>query len=172
MSPVTPGDPFLGRIKARSVPPLRTAKAVKRSITKVENIRGVESISLFLTPYSQSPMDDADKVNVLNGTGPGLTPQEPLALVAKMEPLAFVAKREPQALVAKISESERSPLQSEGPGRGGLTSAAEPGTTSPEIQYGAPIQHCLTLLFVKLFSILPNLLRGRGYSHKDTCYSQ
>ena len=93
MSPVTPGDPFLGRTKARSVPPPRTVKAVKRSITKVESIRGVESISLFLTPYSQSPMDDADKVNVLNGTGLGLTPQEPLALVAKMEPLAFVAKR-------------------------------------------------------------------------------
>ena len=117
--PVTPGDPFLGRIKIRSVPPPRTVKAVKRSITKVENIKGGESASLFLSPNSQSPMDDAEKINILNGTGPGSTPQEPLALVAKM------------------SDTERTALESER--RGGLTSAAEPDTTSPRIRYGTPI---------------------------------
>ena len=126
--PFTPGDPFLGRIKARFVPPPRTFEAVKRSITKVENIKGDESTSLFLTPYSQSPMDDADKVIILNGTGPGSTPQEPLALVAKM------------------SNSERSALESEG--RGELASAAEPDTTSPKIQYRTSIQHSFTILFI------------------------
>ena len=123
MSPVTPGDPFLGRIKVRSVPPPLTAKTVKCSIAKVENIKDGESISLFLTPYSQSPMDNANNDIILNrtGNGPGSTPQEPLALVAKM------------------SHSERSALESEG--RSGLASAAEPNTTSPEIRYGAFIQH-------------------------------
>ena len=45
-------------------------------------------------------MDDANKDIILNrsGTGPGSTPQEPLALVAKM------------------SDSERSALESEGRG--------------------------------------------------------
>jgi hypothetical protein len=118
---VASDDPFLGRIKARSVPPPRTVKAVKRSIAKVENIKDRESTSLFLTPYSQSPMDDADKVNILNGTGSGSTPQEPLALVAKM------------------SDSERSALESEV--RSGLASAAEPDATSPKIRYGMSIQH-------------------------------
>jgi hypothetical protein len=73
-------------------------------------------------------MDDADKVVILNGTGPGSTPQEPLALVAKM------------------SDSERSALESEG--RSGLASATEHDTTSPEIQYRTSIQHFLTCLFL------------------------
>jgi hypothetical protein len=127
------------------VPPPRTAKTVKRSIAKVENIKDGESTSLFLTPYSQSPMDDADKVIILNGTGPGSTPQEPLALVAKM------------------SDSERSALESEG--RGGLASAAEPDTTSPEIQYRTSIQHSLTFLFVtsRLLGEVYYLLYGIDY---------
>ena len=47
-------------------------------------------------------MGDADKLAILNRTGPGSTPQEPLALVAKM------------------SDSERSALESGG--RDGLDS--------------------------------------------------
>ena len=117
--PAAPGDPFLGRIKARSVAPPHTAQAVKRCIAKTENIKDRTNTTLFLTPYSQSPMGDADKVTVLNRTGPGSTPQEPLALVAKM------------------SDSERSALESGG--RGGLVSAAEPGTTPSGIQYRTSI---------------------------------
>ena len=80
----TTGYPFVGHIKARAVPPPHTVKAVKRRIAKVEDIKDPSSISLFITPCSQSPMHDADKVDILKGTGPGSTPQEPLALVAKM----------------------------------------------------------------------------------------
>ena len=75
-------------------------------------------------------MDDADKVAILNRTGPGSTPQEPLAIVAKM------------------SDSDRSDLESER--RGELASAAEPDTVSPEIRYRTSFQHCPTLLFVIL----------------------
>jgi hypothetical protein len=71
-------------------------------------------------------MDDAHKVTIINGTGPGSTPQEPLALVAKM------------------TDSERSSLESEG--RGGLASAAELDTTSHEIRYRTSIQHSPTSL--------------------------
>jgi hypothetical protein len=98
-------------------------------------------MSLFLTPYSKSPMDEADKVINLNsiGTGPGSTPQEPLALVAKM------------------SDFERSALDSEGrSGPSEIVSAAEHNTTSPDIQYRTFIQHSLTFLFVtsRLGSVL------------------
>jgi hypothetical protein len=112
-------------MKARSVPPPgpRTVKAVKRSIAKVENIKDRESPLLFLTPFSESPMDDTFKVTILNGTGPGSTPQEPLALVAKM------------------SDSERSTLESDG--RVGLASNAKPDTMHPEIRYGMFIRHFL-----------------------------
>ena len=128
-TPVTPDNPFLGRIKARYVPPPHTAKAVKFSIAKVENIKDFKNTSLFLTPYSQSPMSDAGKVTILNHTGPGSTPEEPLALVAKM------------------SESERRALESEGTRRGGLASAAEPDITPPEIRYRTSIQHSPTFFF-------------------------
>ena len=108
------------------MPPPRTAKAVKCSIAKVENIKERESTSLFLTPFSQLSMDDADKITILNGTGPGATPQEPLALVAYM------------------SDSERSELESER--RGEVAHAAEPDTKFPGIRYGTSI-----LLFFSSF---------------------
>ena len=127
-APVAPSNPFLGRIKAKSVAPPHTAETVKLSIAKVENIKARTNISLFLTPYSQSPMGDADKVAILNRTGPGSTPQEPLALVAK------------------ISELERSALESER--GGGLASAAEPDTTPSGIRYRTSIQHSPTFLFI------------------------
>ena len=123
LTPAVPGDSFLGRIEARYVPPPHTTKAVKRSIAKVENIKDRKNTSLFLTPHSQTPMRDADKVTILNRTGPGSTPQEPLALVAKM------------------SDSERSALESDG--RGGLTSAqaVESDSAPQEIRYRTSIQH-------------------------------
>ena len=120
-TPGDPGDPFLGRIDAISVPPPHTIKAIKHSIAKVENIKNRANTSLFVTPYSQSPMHDADKVRVLNNSGIGSTPQEPLALVAK------------------ISDSERSALESER--RDGLASAEDPDATPQEIRYRTSIQH-------------------------------
>ena len=129
-TPAAPSDPFLGRIKARSVlPPHRdrnTAKAIKLSIAKAENINDHTNTSLFLTPYSQSSMGDCDMVNRI-ASGPGSTPQEPLAFVAK---------------------TSGSALESDG--RGGLQveSAAEPDTIpDSEIRYRTSIQHCPSFLF-------------------------
>jgi hypothetical protein len=87
----------------------------------MEDIKDRTSTSLFLTPYSDSPMADTDKVTILNRTGPGSTPREPLALVAKM------------------SDSERSALESGG--RGGLASAADPDTKPSGIRYRRSFQH-------------------------------
>ena len=121
-TPCDPRNSFLGRIKARSVPPPHndTAQGIKRNISKVENIKDISRTSLFLTPYSQSPMGNADKVN---RTGPGSTPEEPLAFVAS------------------VSDSEQSALE-----LGGLESAAQPDTTSLEIRYRTFIQNSPTFL--------------------------
>ena len=81
-TPVSPGDPFLGRIKFGSVPPPRpcTAKTVKTQHCESRD-RESTSLRVFLTPYSQAPMDDdVEKVTTIldNGTtGPGSTAQEP-----------------------------------------------------------------------------------------------
>ena len=87
----------------------------------MENIKleDLGSTSVFLTSYSQSPMDDTEKLTILNGTGPGATPQEPLALLAKM------------------SDSERSALESDG--RVGLANAVERNTMPSEIRFGTSI---------------------------------
>ena len=126
----TTGYPFVGHIKARSVPPPHTVKAVKHSIAKVEGIKDPTTSGLFLTPCSQSPMGDADIVNILKGTGPGSSPQEPLALVAKM------------------SDSDRSAMES---GERAELASAESDTTSPDIRYRMSNQHSLTFLFLTLF---------------------
>ena len=75
-------------------------------------------------------MGDDGKVAILNRTGLGSTPQEPLALVAKM------------------SYSERTDLESGR--RDGLASASEPDTlaTPQEIRYRTSIQNSLTFLFI------------------------
>ena len=134
-TPLAPGDPFLGRIKARSVPPPHTVKAVKRSIANVENIKDRTNTSLFLTQYSQSPMGDACEVTILDRTGPGSTPHEPLALVAKMTD----------------SEPERSALESGGGGE--LASVAEPNSTPLETRYRKSIQHFPTFLFHNISTV-------------------
>ena len=71
-------------------------------------------------------MDEAERIILLN-TGPGSTPQEPLALVAKM------------------SNSERSALESVR--RGGLTSVAE-AASDTTIQYRTSIQQSPTILLI------------------------
>ena len=82
------------------------------------NFNDPTSISLFIPPYIQSLMiGDANKVT-LNSSGPGSTPQEPIALVLKM------------------SDSERRALES---ARGG--GLAEPDTTSPGIRFRTSVQH-------------------------------
>jgi hypothetical protein len=117
---------------------------VKRSLAKVEGINERASNTLFLTPYSQSPMKDAGKVTILNDTGPGLLPQEPLALVAK------------------VSDSERAALESRE--RNVLASSvpAESGTSSQNVQYRTPFYTstlCCVVTFGPFQSLLPDLCR-------------
>ena len=144
-TPANPGDPFLGRIKARSIPPPHldrdTAKTIKLSIAKAENIIDLKNTRLFLTPHSQLPMGDSDKVTALNriSSGPGSTPQDPLAFVAKIS---------------------GSPLESGG--RGGLESSVEPYTTpDSETRYRTSIQRHL------FFVLTSRLLREVYYMLYD-----
>ena len=111
-APADPSNPFLGRIKSRSVPPPHhdTARGIKCSIAKVENIED-RACNLFLTPYSQSPMGNADKVTSLNSA------------------------TRPLALVARISDSERSALKFEDE-----LDSESADTTTPAIRYRTSIQ--------------------------------
>jgi hypothetical protein len=91
-----PGDPLLGRVKAKAVPPPHALDTLRRSLARFEQVNDYTLTSVFLTLSSQSPLDDAGKVDILSRNGPGSAPHEPLAFVVKS------------------SDSERRDIQSEG----------------------------------------------------------
>ena len=84
--PVNPDNPFLGRMKAKSVPPPHNVASVKCCIANFEGIKEDTPTSLFVTLYSKSPMGKADKVSILNRKGLGSMPKEYLVLVARLSP--------------------------------------------------------------------------------------
>ena len=82
--PATADDPFLGCVKAKSIPPPHTVASIKRCIAGFEEIGDNTLTSLFGTLSSKSPMDSADKAAILNRNGLGYMPKEPIVLVAKL----------------------------------------------------------------------------------------
>jgi hypothetical protein len=84
VNPVHSDDPYLGHISAELVTPPLTVISLKRCLSGVENIGGETAItSLFVSASSQTPMDDGDRMSILEDRGPGYTPNDPIALVAK-----------------------------------------------------------------------------------------
>ena len=131
--PVSLFPDVVGRIKARSVAPPHIVRNVKRSIEYAEDIKDRKiTTTLFLTPHTQSPMGDTDEITIVNCTGPGSMPQEPLALVAKM------------------SVSELNAMESEG--KDELASAAD-SEPDPTIRYRTSIQHSSTFLFSNISTV-------------------
>jgi len=82
-NPVYSDDPSLGRIVAKLVTPPHTALNLKRCLSGIENIDVNIMTSLYISASSQTPMDDSGRVSILAYPGPGCTPSEPLALVAR-----------------------------------------------------------------------------------------
>lgn len=79
-----PSNPFIGRIKATSVPPPLDVASLKRTLAQAEGIPdlGGWRTDLYRLPSHQAPMDDTEKVSILGlGTGIGLTATDALALV-------------------------------------------------------------------------------------------
>jgi hypothetical protein len=83
-NPIHSNDPSLGRIPTKLVTPPHTVINLKRCLLAVENIDGSVPTNLFITASSQEPMDDTSRVSILTFPGPGCTPNEPMALVAKV----------------------------------------------------------------------------------------
>jgi hypothetical protein len=76
-------DPYLGRIPAKLVTPPHTAINLRPCLSDVENIDDTVTTALFISASSQNPMDDTGRVSIQAYPGPGCTPNEPVALVAK-----------------------------------------------------------------------------------------
>ena len=63
------------------MPPPHNAGSISRHIARRERIVDYDPITLFSTISSPTPMSDQDTLNILTGTGPGSTPQDPVALL-------------------------------------------------------------------------------------------
>ena len=74
-------NPYLGRISAEFVAPPHTVVSLKHYLSSVENIDDKTTASLFVSPSSQAPMGEMDRVSILEHSGAGCTPNDPVALV-------------------------------------------------------------------------------------------
>jgi hypothetical protein len=108
MNPVYSDDPYLGSIPATLVVPPHTAASLKRCLSNVEKIDDKIPTTLFIATSSQNPMDDNDHLSIFADPGPGCTPNEPMALVAK---LPDVGRRSLDTEAVSLSQESTSPFE-------------------------------------------------------------
>ena len=78
-----PGEPSLGRIRADSIAPPHSPTSIKQCISRVEGNRALAwHADLFADTSSDSPLQEGH-VSILPTDGPGLTPNEPMAIVQR-----------------------------------------------------------------------------------------
>jgi hypothetical protein len=81
--PVYSSDPFIGRTLARLVAPPHTTASLKRHLCHIEGFSSsmVDTAKLFVPLSCLTAKDDSARLSLLASSGPGLSPQEPMALV-------------------------------------------------------------------------------------------
>ena len=78
-----PEEPSLGRIRADSIAPPHTPASIKRCISKVEgNPAFLWKADLFADTSCDTPLKGGH-VSILPSDGPGLSPNEPMAIVRR-----------------------------------------------------------------------------------------
>ncbi|KAJ7165512.1 hypothetical protein C8R43DRAFT_1061440 [Mycena crocata] len=87
MTAPDPGNPFIGRIKATSVPPPQTVLSLKRALGKAENLPDPEGCrtSIYELPSQADPLGCTEKIAIIEEAGVGATPATALALVFNQE---------------------------------------------------------------------------------------
>jgi hypothetical protein len=79
--PLDSNNPYVARIEAHLVTPPHTVASIKRYLSKVEKLGDRCTTRLYTSASSATPAEDGEHVAILTGTGPGSTPEQPLALV-------------------------------------------------------------------------------------------
>ena len=77
-----PEEPSLGRIRAESVAPPHSLASIKRLISRVEETPAFANADLFAEISSDTPMEEG-RISILGTDGPGLSPDNPMAIVQK-----------------------------------------------------------------------------------------
>jgi hypothetical protein len=77
---IDPKKPSLGRIRADSIAPPHSPASIKRCISRVERMPAIAHADLFVDISSDTPLKDG-YISILSTDGPGLSPNEPMAIV-------------------------------------------------------------------------------------------
>ena len=75
-----PEEPSLGRIRADSVAPPHSPASIKRCISRVERTPALAHAHLFADISCDAPLTEGH-ISIHRADGPGLSPNEPMALV-------------------------------------------------------------------------------------------
>ena len=73
-------EPSLGRIRADCVAPPHSPTSIKRCISRVERNPALVNFDLFADTSCDSPLTEGH-ISILRTDGPGLSPNEPMAIV-------------------------------------------------------------------------------------------
>ena len=82
-SPAYSNDRFIGRILSKAVTPPHTAASLKSHLCDVEGYSGSENSYLYSALSSQTILDDASRLALMNRSGPGSSEKEPMVLLIK-----------------------------------------------------------------------------------------
>ena len=82
---IDPGEPSLGRIKVDSVAPPRSLTSIKRYIARIERNPALSYADLFADTSCYTPLKEA-QTSIFRTDGPGLSPNEPMAVVQVENP--------------------------------------------------------------------------------------
>jgi hypothetical protein len=75
----------LGRILSISVSPPHFVALLKMRLCDAEGIKDPRQTQIFLSCDAESPMEDTARLSLLSATGPGSSPQKPIALIVNYE---------------------------------------------------------------------------------------
>ena len=75
-----PEEPSIGRIRVDSISPPHSPTSIKRCISRVEKNPALVNFDLFADTSCDTPLAEGH-VSILRTDGPGLSPNEPMAIV-------------------------------------------------------------------------------------------
>jgi hypothetical protein len=75
-----PEEPSLGRIRADAIAPPHSPASIKRCISRVEKTAALAHANLFADISCDTPLKEGH-ISILSTNGPGLSPNEPMAIV-------------------------------------------------------------------------------------------
>ena len=95
---IDPEKPSLGHIRADSVAPPHSPASIKRCISRVERIPAIAYADLFADISSDSPLKDGH-ISILRTDGPGLSPNDPMAIVQVESSLPVISIQDGKYLI-------------------------------------------------------------------------